>query len=458
MKDRPVDLPADVKNLFFIGVGGVSMTSLALLSKSCGYNVSGSDCSEGKNVSLLRENGITVHRGHDASHIGDADMVVYTAAVGEDNPEWIAAKERGIPLVGRAVFLGGILSRYKTKIGVCGMHGKSTTTSMLSHLYLSSGLDPTVIGGAEMTSLSAAYRVGSPERVIFESDEYKAAFLSFPTDLAVCLNVEHDHVDFYPDLESVVSTFRAYLFSSPAVVWNAGSPALRKAIDGYGGRSVSFSLSGDGADLTARNMTFLPDETAFDLFSGREKIARVSLPLCGRHYAEDALAALAAFYADGLDPAVGADALKTFRGTKRRAEYRGKTASGALVFDDYAHHPSEIAASLAGFKQMGKRIFCVFQPHTYSRTLTLLDGFASSFADAGKVIFSDIFAAREKDVFGISSRDLQKRVGGSLYIPDFREIASTLSAEAGEGDVIVVMGAGDICKVSDLLLEKKAGG
>ena len=456
MLNRMVDLPPSVRRLFFIGIGGVSMTSLALISQSCGYEVSGSDAREGKNVALLRSAGIPVCIGHDAKNVDFADMVVYTAAVGEENPERKAALEKGIPCVCRAVFLGGILSRYKTKIGVCGMHGKSTSTSMLSHLYLSAGLDPTIIGGAEISEISSAYRIGSEERVIFESDEYKASFHSFPTDIAVCLNADLDHVDFYPDIDAVIDSFRVYMHASPCVVRNADDPFLRKAAEGYSGREITFSLTDPGADLFAADIAFSPRTTSFDLMKKGEKVSRVEIPFCGRHFALDMLAALAAFDADGQDIVRGAKSASTFQGTKRRAEYRGKTASGALVFDDYAHHPTEIRASLSGFREAGGKIFCVFQPHTYSRTLALKNDFASALSAADEVIYADVFAAREKDVFGISSRDLAKITKNACWFPDFPSIAAYVNEKAGEGDVILTMGAGDINKVGKMILDMDA--
>lgn len=451
MEESPVRLPEGVRSIFFIGIGGISMSSMAFLSQKSGYEVSGSDRGESEMIERLKKAGIRVERGHDASHLGNAQLVVYTAAVGEDNPELIAAKERGIPCRKRAEFLGGILAEYRKKIGVCGMHGKSTTTSLLSHIFLSLSLDPSIIAGAEIPEIGGAFRVGGNEWMLFESDEYKAAFHSFPTDIAVCLNAEMDHVDFYHSIEDVIEAFRVYIRRAPTAVVHADDENLLRAREGYEGRLITFSLTDPSADLFASEILLEPDSSSYTLFLHGEKLCRVTLPLTGPHYVFDSLAALGGAYAAGLSLPEAAKTLIDFGGTHRRSEYRGEF-NGVVVYDDYAHHPSEIRASLKGFRAKKKKIFCVFQPHTYSRTKGLFDGFVSAFSDADEVIFADIFAAREQNTFGVSSAMLAEKTKNARYFDSFEKIAAYLREAAKPGDLVITMGAGDVRRVGDLLL------
>jgi len=449
--ERYFHLPPEVKSIFFIGIGGISMSSLARLARHGGYAVSGSDRSDSPTVRSLREEGITVYPKHDAANIGDSDLVVYTAAVNETNPELAYAVEKGIPCLIRAEFLGRLIGNYKTKIGICGMHGKSTTTSMVSHLFLSLDKNPTIVSGAEINELHSAYRLGCEDYMIFEADEYKAAFHNFPTDIAVCLNAELDHVDFYPDLVSVVRAFRTYLHRAPCAVVNASDPEVMEACEGYAGRLVTFSTEGE-ADLQAKNIRMTETGSTYDLYIGGECVTAVKLNAPGPHNVLDSLAALAAAYAAGLDVKKAASAMTTFGGTHRRGEYKGKTKEGVLVYDDYAHHPSEIRASLAGFKAMGRKVFCLYQPHTYSRTIGLFEDFLKAFGDADEVIFAEIFAAREQNTTGISSADLAARIEGARFYPNFDEIAADVKKNAKAGDIVITMGAGDVYKIGEMLL------
>jgi len=446
-------LPKDVKTIFFIGIGGISMSSLARLARHSGYAVLGSDRSESPMVQSLRAEGITVYPEHRASNLGGSDLVVYTAAVNDTNPELAHAKERGIPCLIRADFLGRLIENYQTKIGVCGMHGKSTTTSMISHLFLAAEKDPSIISGAEINELHSAYRLGGEAYMIFEADEYKAAFHSFPTDIAVCLNAELDHVDFYPNLDAVVEAFRVYLHRAPCAVVNKADDEVMMACEGYEGRLITFSMAGE-ADVQAKNIRMTCDRSLYELWIGGEKITDVVLSAPGPHNVADSLAALAAAYAAGLDVKEAALAMTSFGGTKRRGEYKGTTSEGVLVYDDYAHHPSEIRASLAGFKAMGHKVICLYQPHTYSRTIGLFEEFVKAFDDADEVVFAEIFAAREQNTTGISSADLAAHIEGARFYPTFEQIAADVKKNAEAGDIVITMGAGDVYKIGDMLLGK----
>lgn len=442
-----------VKKIFFIGIGGISMSSLALISKECGYSVSGSDRMQTKLTEKVFSNGIKVYYGHNADNINGSDAVVYTAAIGEDNPELMRAREIGLPLIKRSEFLGHIISNYQNKIGISGMHGKSTTTSMISHIFLSLATDPTIIGGAEMPDVGGAYRIGGKKYIIFEADEYKASFHSFPTDIAICLNADLDHVDYYPDVESVIKSFAKYIHASPCAVINMSDANLMRSCEGYKGKLVTFSIEDIHADYFAGNIVVSSGHTEYDLYKNGKFISRVKINVAGKHNALNCVAAIAAADICGLDIIKAAECMERFAGTRRRGEYIGEK-NGVLVYDDYAHHPSEIRASLEAFKAMDKKIFCIYQPHTYSRTAILFDEFSKAFGNADKVIFADIFAAREQNTYGVSSGSLSDKVEGSLYFDSFEKIAEYVMSEAKSGDIVITMGAGDVYKIGGMILQQ----
>ncbi|MBE6589071.1 MAG: UDP-N-acetylmuramate--L-alanine ligase [Ruminococcaceae bacterium] len=446
---------AGCRSIFFIGIGGISMSALAQLSKNLGYTVGGSDRSENPQVKALREAGIPVHASHDAANVARYDAVVYTVAIGADNPEYIAAQKSGKPLLSRSDYLGYLMISYLHRIGVAGMHGKTTCTAMCAQIFLEAA-DPTVMCGAELPILgNDTCRISrSREHFVFEACEYMDSFLDFNPTLALILNIGLDHVDYFKSMEQIRTSFLRFAErtgENGCVLYNADDEECERALADFGGKKVTFSLGGH-ADFCARNITYGDGETSFDFCRGECRLARIKLHVFGRHNVYNALAAASAATLCGLDADRIASALASFTGARRRMEFRGRVG-GASVYDDYAHHPDEIRATLSGAKEMGyKRVLCAYQPHTYSRTAGLFEDFAGAFGDADRVYFADIYAAREQNVYGVSSALLSEAVGErAQYCGSFSSVADAIRRDAREGDLVIVMGAGDIYKVFELL-------
>ena len=446
----------DCRSIFFIGIGGISMSSLAQISRTLGYTVGGSDRSENAQTAHLQKMGIPVFPSHDGDNIANYDAVVYTVAIGADNPEYLAAQKEGKPLLSRADYLGYLMVSYRHRIGVAGMHGKSSCTAMCAQIFLSHA-DATVLCGAELPLLGGSTcNIGDErEHFVFEACEYMDSFLDFNPTLAVILNMGMDHPDYFKSLKQVRESFLAYARRTGkggTVLYNTDDAESVLALQEFEGRHVTFGVEND-ADYMARNIRHENGMTVFDYYSGTELLCSVKLHVFGRHNVYNALAAAAAASICGITPDVIANALSDFVGTKRRMERKG-SLNGAVVYDDYGHHPVEISATLAGAKEMGyKRILCAYQPHTYSRTATLFDEFVGSFNVADRVYFADIYAAREENVFGVTSKGLAEAIGERAeYCGSFENVAKALTRDAKEGDLIIVMGAGDIYKVYDFLL------
>ncbi len=449
-------LLAGCRSIFFIGIGGISMSSLAKITAEEGILVGGSDRTVNHQTEQLRASGIKVFGDHDASHIEGYGAVVYTVAIAEDNPEYLAARKKGLPLLSRSDYLGYLMMRYRHRIGIAGMHGKSTCTAMCADILLAAA-DPTVLCGAELPSLgNETYRAGtSHEHFLFEACEYMDSFLDFNPTLAVVLNVGMDHVDYFHSMEQIRDSFLAYARRTGVggrVLYNADDPETVRAMAPFEGEHITFSVGGEG-DFTARNVTRGEGKLAFDLFRGGLLLTRITLSVFGRHNLYNALAAAAAAILSGVEPEEVARGLAGFRGARRRMEYKG-SLGGARVYEDYGHHPDEIRATLAGAREMGfSRVLCAYQPHTYSRTAGLFSEFCRAFADCDKLFLCDIYAAREENVYGVSSEGLAKEIGEeALYCGDFRSTAEAITREAAPGDLVIVMGAGDIFRVFDHLI------
>ncbi len=450
------------RSVYFIGIGGISMSSLAHIAKALGMRVGGYDRTPSHLTKTLEADGVTVYYDLSPEHITSYDIIVYTAAISEDNPELAYALELDKTgekhCVYRADFLGYLMSHHKNRIGVSGMHGKSTATSMISHIFLAAELDPTIVSGAELSAIGGAYRIGSRENFIMEACEYKDSFLSFTPNIAVVLNIDMDHPDYFADLEQIISSFKRYLdiAKDGYAVVNADCENVARAAEGYTGRKVTFGM-GDNADFYADNVTFDHGKPELDIIKKGKLFAHVKLGVTGRHNIMNALASAAAADICGVPAYAIAKGLSDYKGAKRRMELRGNVtglASGANVplYDDYAHHPTEIRATLAGALECGyKRVFVVFQPHTYSRTSELFDEFAASFDDV-HLILADIYAARETNVYGVSSAALAEKIDGAVYLSSNEAIAKYLRSELCDGDMLIVMGAGDIIKLDELLL------
>ena len=454
---RIAEMLKDCKSLFFIGIGGISMSALARLSVHEGFLVGGSDRSPSAVTEALRQQNIRVYIGHRAAQIKGYGAVIYTVAIDAQNPEYLAAKESGVPLISRADYLGYLMSRFQTRVGVAGMHGKSSCTAMCANIFLGTG-DPTVLCGAELPALgNAPCRIGKArEHIVFEACEYMDSFLDFNPTLAVILNIGMDHVDYFHSMEQIRASFLAYARKTGengTVLYNADDAESMRAMEPFEGRKVTFAIDTE-ADFRARNITQARGGMSkFDLCYQNEMLCRVTLQVPGRHNIYNALAAAGAATLCGIAPDVIAARLASFTGARRRMERKGTLESGAVVYDDYGHHPDEIRATLAGARELGfERVLCVYQPHTYSRTAGLLTEFMQAFNDADRVLFADVYAAREKNIYGVTSKTLANLIGEkALYCGSFASVADAIKSDAQEGDLVLVMGAGDIFKVFDLL-------
>lgn len=453
MKSSTKEVLDQAKALHFAGIGGISMSTIALMAHKKGYTVTGSDRSESDAVKKLVAAGIPVTVGHLPESVEGKDAVIYTAALGMDNPELARAAELEIPLISRGEFLGYLMCDFATRIGVSGTHGKTTTTSMIAHLFEEAGYDPTVANGAILPRIGSAYRPGGGDYFVYEACEYKDSFLSFEPSIAVITNLELDHTDYFDSLEAIIASFRKAIEPSHAVVANLDSENVKQALIGYEGWVIGISLTDEGADFYPRDLRYEHGTGVYTLCKKGIPLCEIRLPVIGEFNVYNSLCAAAVAITCGVEPADVSAAFPSFSGAARRFERKG-AAKGITVYDDYAHHPDEIKATLEAATRLGyRRIFCVFQPHTYSRTHDLLPQFESAFGAADQVIFADIYAARETDTKGVSSALLAKDTGG-IYLPSFEAIADYLAEVAKEGDLILTMGAGDVYKVAGMVLGK----
>lgn len=451
------------KTAYFIGIGGISMSGFAELLHDNGFTVRGSDATRSKITDHLSSLGIQVVYGQQYENItSDIDFVVYTAAIHPDNPEFKAAKDLGLPMMERAEMVGQVMKNYKNAIGISGTHGKTTTTSMLSHIFLHADLDPTISVGGILEAIHGNIRIGHSENFITEACEYTNSFLKFHPTAGVILNVDADHLDFFHDLDDIRASFRRFAELIPAdgvLVVNTDIDKLDTIIHDLPCRIITFGLD-NGADYQAVDLHF--DEQgcgSFELVRGGENTGiRIQLAVIGKHNIANALSAvaLAEYYQIPLEQIQSG--LLAFHGTERRFEEKG-SFQGVTVIDDYAHHPTEIRATLtAASKYPHNHLWCVFQPHTYSRTKALLHEFAEALSLAEHVILTDIYAAREADPGDISSRTLQKemkQLGKEVsYLSDFEEIQKYLLKNCVDGDLLITMGAGNVVEIGENLIKK----
>ena len=453
---------AKPEHVHFIGIGGISMSGLAEILLDEGFTVSGSDAHETELTRHLEEKGARISYGQRAANIEKEPgirVVVYTAAIHEDNPELRAVRERGIPTLTRAELLGEMMRNYKEAVAVAGTHGKTTTTSMLTDILLAGGADPTVSVGGILRDIGGNIRVGGPELFVTEACEYTNSFLSFFPTMGIILNIEADHLDFFKDLADIRHSFRLFAQKLPkrgTLVINSGIRDLEEITHGLGCRVVTFGME-ESSMYTARNIAY--DSLgcpSYDFVVQGEEIGRVTLGVPGEHNICNSLAATAA----ALELGVGMDGilagLKRFTGTDRRFEKKGEVG-GVTIIDDYAHHPQEIEATLKAARNYPhKKLWCVFQPHTYTRTKAFLNEFAQALSLADEVVLADIYAARETDTLGVSAGDIAERLvkmgKQARYIPSFDEIETFILENCVPGDLLITMGAGDIVKVGEKLL------
>jgi UDP-N-acetylmuramate--alanine ligase len=437
-----------------VGIGGVSMCPLAEVLLGKGLQVQGSDMSESETVKRLRSLGIPVAVGHNADNLGDCDLVIRTAAVHDGNPEIAGAIARGIPVYERAQAWGAIMRHYPNALCVAGTHGKTTTTSMCTHIFMAAEADPTVMIGGTLPMLHSGYRVGRGDTIILESCEYCNSFLSFFPTVAVILNVETDHLDFFKDLEDIKRSFRRFaelVPSSGRVIVNADNEGARSVAQGLD--AFTFGLE-PGAACTAVSLREEKGRPVFDIHVRGQFYAHAELRVYGRHNVSNALAAASAAYVLGLPGEAVEKGLGSFNGAGRRFEYKG-SFNGAEIYDDYAHHPDELHALLTTARGLGyRRLIVAFQPHTYSRTSKLFDRFVEELKLPDTAILAEIFAARETNTQGISSADLCRNIPGAVYCSTLDKVTEQLRKTAQPGDLILTVGAGDIYRAGERLLEK----
>ena len=437
------------KHVHLVGIGGVSMRPLGLVLKGMGMLVTGSDMNSSVSTDELIANGIQVYIGHREENIAGADCIIRTAAAHNDNPEIAAARSVGIPTFERAQAWGVIMQAYQNAICISGTHGKTTTTSMMTHILMEADMDPTVMIGGYLPLLRAGHRVGNGDTIVLESCEYCDSFLNFFPTLAVVLNVEADHLDYFKDLADIQKSFRQFaLLSTGGVLANGDDPHTVEAMEGVD--CVTFGLKPSNR---VRADNICPDWRHFDVVCDGEFYCHIDLKVLGRHNALNALAAAGAAWMLGVPGDAVTAGLATFSGAERRLQFKGKCL-GADVFDDYAHHPDELAATIEAVRTMQyERIVVAFQPHTYTRTKALFDDFVRELKKADCVVLAEIYAARERNTVGISSRDLAEQIPGSVYCQTLPEVTSCLRSIARKGDVILTVGAGDIYRAGEALLK-----
>lgn len=447
-------------HIHFIGVGGVSMSGLAQIMLNKGYEVSGSDRNAGKAVEKLRAAGAKIFLGHDAKNVEGADLTVHTAAVRNDNPEMKAAREKGIRIIDRAELLGAIMKGYRHAVGVAGTHGKTTTVSMLAHALCFAGVDPTISVGGDLDLIGGNIRIGKSDVFVTEACEYTNSFLKFYPTVALITNIEEDHLDFFSGLDEIVESFGKFaeLTGKDGTVIACGEDEnVKKALAGKDLNVLCYGMS-EKFDYYPANIEYSDGCPQFDVFCKGEFLCKVKLRVPGEHNIKNAIAAIAVSVTLGIDAETAAGGLETYTGVHRRFERKGEY-NGAVVMDDYAHHPTEIKATLsAASKFGGKRLVCVFQPHTYSRTRTLWNEFVSAFDGVDELVLTDIFPAREvfdgKTRSGDLAEDIAKRGVCVKYIAELEKACEYFRETLSEGDIFFTMGAGDVYKIGDMLLEK----
>jgi UDP-N-acetylmuramate--alanine ligase len=450
-------------SVHFIGIGGISMSGLAQIILKNGYKVTGSDWNRSEITKKLENMGADIVYGRDAVHkegIKNASLVVYTAAAKADNPEIITAKELKKRVIDRAEFLGAIMKNYKHAVGVSGTHGKTTTTSMLAHALIHAGIDPTISVGGELDLIGGNIRTGSSDYFVTEACEYTNSFLKFYPTIALITNIEEDHLDFFSGIDEIIESFRqfAYLTKDIGYVVAMGEDEnIKKALKNADDLNIITYGMEDKFDYYPSNIVYHAGFPSFDVMNKGNKICSLRLNVPGEHNILNSLATIAVCSISGVDAETASKGIETFKGTHRRFEKKG-FLNGAVVIDDYAHHPTEIKATLHAAKKFPhNKIWCVFQPHTYSRTRTLWNEFTHAFNDADELILTHIYAAREK-FDGVTkpenlSDDILKNGVNSIYIDDFNDIAAYLKENVHEGDIVFTMGAGDVVDINKLIIE-----
>ncbi len=431
------------KRIHCLGIGGVGLSAVAEILQDNGHVVSGTDINKSEITNHLRDNGIKIYYEHKAENVDCVDAVVYSNAVPETNPEIVRAKERRIPIFSRAEVLGMIMNNYKHSVAVCGTHGKTTVTSMTSLILRNAKYNPTILVGGNVEEIKGNVEIGDNDYFVTEACEYMDSFLHLTPTIGVLLNIDSDHLDYFKDIEHIVKSFKEFVMNIPK----------KGIVITYGYTSSN--------DFYAENISF--DDNGFpeyDICHEGKVLCHLHLGVPGEHNVLNSMAAYVTSSYLGVNDEVIASTLKAFRGTHRRFDFTGVTRNGVRIVDDYAHHPTEIKATLAAASNVKhNKLRVVFQPHTYTRTKALFDDFIDSFDHVDSLIITDIYAAREKDVYGVSSYQLVNAIKAkhpdreAYYVQDFEDIVKYLSANAEEGDIVMTMGAGDVYKVGQMMLK-----
>lgn len=456
-----------IKCIHCIGIGGIGLSAVADVLMAKGYKVTGSDMNPSEKVERLIKDGADVYLGHRAKNVTGADLVVYSSAVAKDNPEMVAAAEKGIPCISRAEMLGYLMDHHKISIAVAGTHGKTTTTSMISLVLKNAEKDPTILVGGNLAELNGNCRVGHSEYFITEACEYMDSFLQLRPNIEIILNIDSDHLDYFKDIEHIIRSFDKFADQMPedgVILAYGGNPFVKRVIKGR--KNVVTYGFDESNDYYADDIEFNgKGNPSFTMFHHKQALTQIQLDVPGEHNLLNALASAACAHMMHIPVALIKQTLEEYHGTQRRFDIIGETTDGITVIDDYAHHPTEIRATLeAADKIRHHDIWCVFQPHTYTRTLALFDEFPASFEKADKVVLAEIFAAREKNIHKISSKSLAKEIKKQYpekdvyFFKELDEIAHFVYNNSESGDVVMTMGAGDVYKVGEQLLKLDGAG
>ena len=452
------------KNIHMIGIGGVSMSGIAAILKNWGFNVTGSDASNSETVENLIKSGINVTIGHDIASVSNADVVVYSAAIKKDDPEIVEANRLNIPTIERADFLGEITRCYTDTICISGTHGKTTTTSMISLAFIEAKKDPSIQVGAYLKPIGGNYLVGNSEHFIIEACEYVESFLKFSPKAEVILNIDNDHLDYFKTFDNIKKAFIKYvkLLPDDGILVVNGDDKNCLDLRNFVKSSVSvttYGINNKDVDFYADNIVFNEDGFAsFDVYHNKELFGHFRLSIPGKHNVLNALACISLCSNYSIDASSLEVALQKFTGAHRRFEYKGKMNNNVSVYDDYGHHPTEILATAKSL--MNKKYnesWVIFQPHTYSRTKNLLDDFANALLNFDNIIVLDIYAARESNTYGISSKDLVDKIQSlgknALYIPNFDECVSFVKSHVKPNDIVMTLGAGTVTNIGPMLVD-----
>ena len=453
----------DFKNIHCIGIGGVGVSAIAEILLSRGYSVSGSDMKQSEITDRLAEKGIKIYIGHARENVENADLIVYSAAIAEENPEIIRAREKNIPLASRAEILGVLMDEFENSIAISGTHGKTTTTSMVSLILEHANLEPTILVGGNLAEIGGNVKVGHSKFFVTEACEYRDSFLQLRPRIEVILNIDSDHLDYFKDIDHIVDSFDRFTKLVPEggkIIAYDANPFVAKIIRGIPG-TITYGYN-EKCDYYIDQVEFDDNGMpAFELNFQGEPLGSIKLNMPGEHNILNAVAAFACCHQLGVEVPVIVDTLENFTGTQRRFDVIGTTSNGVRIVDDYAHHPTEIKATLSAASNIhSNRLWCLFQPHTYTRTLALFDEFADSFADADVLVMAKIYAAREKDIYKVSSKALAEEIMRKhpekevYYFDTLEEIADFVKEKAEPNDLVITMGAGDIYKVGEMVLSE----